>query len=205
MKLFVSLAALNSDQWPSFIALLNTHVDGWHIDHTVHYSLPNLSKIRTYTDKPLWVHLMAPFPETEKLFPLTSTDFLTIQVELFKNINEFKSLSEQTPIPIGIAWAPQTPLSTIIPYLPHVPHITVMGVQPGASGQTFIDSTYARLAELYALCWQHHAQLKVFIDGGITPTICDQLPYQLLDHCAVGSFIANSADPLQAVQAFKRD
>lgn len=207
MKLFVSLAAAPFSQWELLITTLDSHVDGWHLDYTnTPLTLPDSTLLQKLSLKPLWVHLMS--TQYLQVFSqwapvLTPKDFLTIQVELFATPEELHILREKTTASVGIACAPITPIKNISPYVEHISHITLMGVVPGKSGQIFLDSTLARLAELYALCWQKKTGLTLYIDGGITPKVCSTLPCKLITQCAIGSYITGSRDPVQAVHEYR--
>lgn len=72
---------------------------------------------------------------------------------------------------VGLAISPDTPLEKIDEYTPLLDECLVLGVTPGASGQTILEGAPERIAALCA----RHPQLVVGIDGGVHPETIQKL------------------------------
>ena len=67
----------------------------------------------------------------------------------------------------GAAISPITPIEVLGPILPHLQIVTVMGVEPGFSGQSFLPHTIGKIAALRALADHQNPSLMIEVDGGV--------------------------------------
>src|SRR5438477_12942933 len=95
-----------------------------------------------------WIHLMVEKPAS--FYENLSLPFNTLvsfhiesNVDVFRFIKTIKEKKHR----VSIAIRPKTPVAEIIPFLNAVDQILLMSVDPGFSGQQFLDNTYERLAE----------------------------------------------------------
>lgn len=65
----------------------------------------------------------------------------------------------------AIALNPATPISALQDLIPYLEAVTLMSVEPGFSGQSFMDFTYRRISELREMAKGH--KLLIEVDGGV--------------------------------------
>ncbi len=99
----------------------------------------------------------------------------------------------------GLAINPETPVARITDVLPELDAVLVMGVAPGWSGQAFQSDVLAKVAELKRL----RPELRVEVDGGVTPAIAAQLAALGCDGVAVAGALFGAATIAQAYRDFE--
>ena len=175
----VSATFLSSKNIPRDLTKLNeTDVDYIHVDvmdgkfvenKTLQFN--ELKYIYKYTSKRLDVHLMVENPS--KYIPLyaeLNAEYITIHVEIDENIEEDLKLIRSFGIKAGLSVKPDTKVSELIPYLPYIDQVLIMSVEPGAGGQTFIDSSENKIRETRSLLNSYNIDAIISVDGGIRDT-----------------------------------
>ena len=158
--------------------LNNTDADYIHVDvmdgkFVTNKTMPfkEMKHISDYTDKRLDIHLMV--EEASKYIPLyaeLNAEYITIHVEIDENIEEDLKLIRSFGIKAGLSVKPDTKVSELIPYLPYIDQVLIMSVEPGAGGQTFIDSSENKIRETRALLNSYNIDAIISVDGGIRDT-----------------------------------
>lgn len=173
----VSASFLSSRDKSRDLRRLNlTDVDYIHVDYmdgkfVANKSLPfrELKKIYKYTAKRLDVHLMAAKPE--KLIPKfanLNTEFITIHLEIKRDIQKILNMIQDYGIKAGLSICPETEISQLEPYLEYIDLILIMSVKPGKGGQPFLEDTQERVIEIKEMLEQHEKQhILISVDGGI--------------------------------------
>ncbi|WP_089138398.1 D-allulose 6-phosphate 3-epimerase [Vibrio rumoiensis] len=181
-KIAPSLMCMNLMDLPSELAFLNKRIDFYHVDIMDGHFVPNLtlspyfvSQISPYTTAPIDCHLMVTNPEN-LIDPLISAgaDMISMQCEVignqaFRLINKIKEAGKQ----VGIVINPATPLNQIEAYLSHLDKVTVMTVDPGFAGQTFIPESLDKVRALVKLREKHSYKYLIEVDGS-----CNKTTYQ---------------------------
>lgn len=174
----ISASFLTSNDKASDLRKLNmTDVDYIHVDYmdgkfVKNKSLPfrELKKVYKYTCKRLDVHLMA--EKCEKLikkFASLNTEYITIHVEINKNIEKLLFLIHAYGIKAGLSIKPNTDISMLLPYLDNIDLILVMGVEPGKGGQPFIKETKEKVESIREMLKENNkSNILISVDGGIT-------------------------------------
>ncbi len=91
---------------------------------------------------------------------------------------------------------PATPLSAL-ERVPGVGEVLLLGVTPGQSGQKFRRETIAKARELLA----RDPDVTIEIDGGVTPPVAREARELGAWGVAVGSYLFESEDPVEAYGA----
>ena len=78
-----------------------------------------------------------------------------------------------------------------------------MSVNPGFGGQSFIENTYKKVAQLKEIITRNNANVLIEIDGGVTDKNAKQLVETGADVLVAGSFVFNAADPITTIQNLK--
>ncbi|MCH8905013.1 MAG: ribulose-phosphate 3-epimerase [Bacteroidetes bacterium] len=133
------------------------------------FGFPVISSIKKYSRKPLDVHLMIkdPDPYLEQ-FKDSGADNLTVHIEgcddLPATISKIKALDMNA----GVAFNPETPVSTLNSILEGVYLICLMSVNPGFGGQSFIESSISKIRELRSMLQEKKLNAIIEVDGGVT-------------------------------------
>ncbi len=133
-------------------------------------------------------HLMIREPKNFLDYQIAGFKVVILHYEAFAK-EEFleAAISEITKAGMtpAVAINPETPVSTLRYFGDTISHFTLLSVQPGFQGKSFIEDTFNRVAELRKLI--PHATIEV--DGGIRDTNAQQLAGTGADLLVVGSFL----------------
>ena len=167
------------------------------------YSYDVLKEIDSKTLLPLDVHLMVENPhKVLKQFIKSGANFLTVHFEAYNNknklIRDLKQIRKLGALS-GLSIKPNTPVLEIIPFLSYCDLVLLMSVEPGKSGQKFIQNTYQKVVELNEIKQNYKANIKIEVDGGINPEISQQLKKFGVDIVVSGSFVYNSKNREEAI------
>lgn len=78
--------------------------------------------------------------------------------------------------------------------------VVMMGVEPGQTGQPFIESTYSRVEQFK----DRYPDIAVTVDGGVGPQNIRLLLAHGADNLVVGSALWHTTDPVATFQALER-
>lgn len=159
----------------------------WHVSEL----LPVISNLK----KPFDVHFMvddvASYIEE---FDLINPEYMTFHIEATDHPREIIARIKHTGSKVGISIKPNTSIEKILPYLEELDLILIMSVEPGKGGQSFMESSLDKIAELNRLREQNHYSYLIEVDGGINPDTKRQCEEVGADILVVGSFITNYED-----------
>jgi len=89
----------------------------------------------------------------------------------------------------GVALNPGTPIETLDPFLGDVEMVTVLAINPGWGGQTFLPGTMARIAAVRARIAASGREILIAVDGGVTTRNVSQLAGSGVDLVVSGSAV----------------
>jgi ribulose-phosphate 3-epimerase len=149
--------------------------DWIHIDVMDGHYVPNITMgpfiveaARRATELPLDIHLMIERPEKFlKEFAQAGAYNITIHAEaspnLFRSLETIHDLGCRATVAIN----PGTPASAVRPVLPLVDMVMVMTVNPGYSGQKFIQTTLDKVRQVRSWIDLNNLNVDIQVDGGI--------------------------------------
>lgn len=202
----ISASFLSSRDKAKDLKKLNlTDVDYIHVDYMdgkfVKYaSLPfrQLKKIYKYTSKRLDVHLMAKKPDKLiKKFASLNTEFISIHVEIDRDIKKLLFLIHAYGIKAGLAISPETDIEVLKEYLDDIELIIVMSVVPGRGGQAFIEDTTSRVNKIKKMIKDSNHNILISVDGGINDDTNKKV--KNADILVSGSYITSNKDFQEAI------
>lgn len=166
---------------------------------------PNIVQaIRPITKLPLDVHLMIVDPEKYiPAFAKAGADIITVHVEATPHINRALQMMKDLGVKSGVVINPGTPITMIKHVLPIADQVLVMTVNPGFGGQSFIEETVEKIAELSELREQNNWHYSIEVDGGIVPETAQICQKAGADVFVAGSYIYNSEDPVGQINQLK--
>lgn len=166
---------------------------------------PNIVQaIRSITKLPLDVHLMIVDPEKYiPAFAKAGADIITVHVEATPHIHRALQMMKDLGVKSGVVINPGTPITMIKHVLPIADQVLVMTVNPGFGGQSFIEETVEKIAELSELREQNNWHYSIEVDGGIVPETAQICQKAGADVFVAGSYIYNSEDPVGQINQLK--
>lgn len=174
-------------------------IDMVHIDVMDGVFVPNISvgpfiveTVRKLTKLPLDVHLMTVNPERYvKDFISAGSDRICFHFEATNHHHRFAENVKTYGKEVGVALNPSTPVSILEDILPFVDFVTIMSVDPGFGGQSFIKTSFRKVSSLRRMITNLALSVEIEVDGGINIENIKVLKKQGVDVAAVGSAIFN--------------
>ena len=118
------------------------------------------------------VHLMVYLKnEIVKRFLELKVDYITVHAEVF---NDLKALEREIDFikshdcKCGLSINPETSLDVLEHVLDKLDLVLIMGVNPGFSGQKFINSTFDKIQLLHEKILDNNYKTKISVDGGVS-------------------------------------
>ena len=146
-----------------------------HVDVMDGHFVPNITigpevinKLRKYTSLPFDVHLMiSPVHNFIKNFADAGADIITIHPEatndLISSIKKIKSYNKKA----GVSLNPETSVEKVLSIISSIDLVLVMSVNPGFSGQKFMEETVEKVKILREEIDSKKLKTQIEIDGGI--------------------------------------
>ena len=202
----LSVSVLNAKDKMQMINLLNkTDISYVHIDvmdgkFVSQKSLPleEVLKLVSISKKKVDIHLMMdnPIEYIENLKELPNIEYVTIHLEIDKDIKNILSKIKSYGYKSGLSIKPNTDINEILPYLDDIDLILLMTVEPGLGGQPFITDSSIRLKELKKIIKEN---IRIEVDGGINNITIKEVPEA--DIAVVGSYITTSENPIDKINS----
>ncbi|MFD1901456.1 ribulose-phosphate 3-epimerase [Enterococcus termitis] len=166
---------------------------------------PNVvSAIRPVTKLPLDVHLMIVQPENYiEAFAKAGADIITVHQESTPHIHRAIQMIKASGVKAGVVINPGTPLSAIEYVLNLVDQVLIMTVNPGFGGQTFIESSLDKIAQLNEWKETKGYTYDIEVDGGIEPNTAKRCKEAGANVFVAGSYIYNSESPKERIAALR--
>lgn len=179
------------------IEILNTRCDFYHVDIMDGHYVPNLtlspdfvSAVSKVATKPLDCHLMVTNPaDYIELLAQAGAEFIcpqaeTITADAFRTLGKIK----QNGCRAGIVLNPATPLSAIQYYLDLLDKITIMTVDPGFAGQSFIRQMLCKIEQARTLKEKNGYGYIIEVDGS-----CNEKTFAELHKAGAECFVVGTS------------
>ncbi len=188
------------------------NADYVHIDVMDGHFTPNLTfgpemvrACKGMTDLPLDVHLMITNPdETIDWYIDAGADLITVHYETASHLNRVIEHIKSRGVRAGVVLNPSTPVCMLENIIDDVDVVMLMSVNPGFSGQSFIEGTIAKLETLTALCRAHGVSPLIEVDGGISPKTIERVVAAGANLLVAGSAVFGAEDPASMVDELRR-
>ena len=159
---------------------------------------PVVAAIRRWTDLPLDVHLMIESPEQQiSQFAKAGASIITVHMETCLHIHRGIQMIKDAGCQAGICINPATSISVLDEILPEVDLVLLMTVNPGFSGQTFIESALNKIARLRNELDHRDLKAELEVDGGINTKTASRVVKAGATVLVAGAAIFNSQESVE--------
>lgn len=151
-------------------------IDGIHIDVMDGLFVPRLGmypelvgELRSLTSLPIEIHMMIENTESfVKDFVSAGANIIVPHIETLRHPTRTIEFIKNQGVQVGIAINPGTNLSVLEELLSQIDIITVMAINPGIVGHSFIEHSYIKLQKLATMLSEFAPGVCIEVDGGIT-------------------------------------
>ncbi len=171
------------------------------------YSYVALKDIKSNTLLPIDAHLMIEKP-TKYIdkFIKAGANIITVHYESYKSkkqlIRDLQYIHNCGRLS-GLSIKPLTNITEILDILAYCDLVLVMSVEPGKSGQKFLESAYSKVSVLKKVKDDSNAHFKIEVDGGVNPEIAQKLKHLGADIVVSGNYVFQSENRESAIEALR--
>ena len=174
--------------------------DVLHVDVMDGHFVPNIlagpritAAIKDFAKIPVDVHLMITDPlKYVPRFVETGVDIIMFHVEAVENPRPILDKIKDAGCRCGLALKPHTPAESVEPYAEELDCLMAMTVEPGFSGQGFMEVGCEKIPRLREMCG---SDIDVYVDGGIGPETAGTAVRYGANVLAAASAIFNAGVP----------
>ena len=195
-------------------AVLDAGADIVHFDVMDNHFVPNLTigpliceALRNYgNDAPIDVHLMVePVDRIIPDFARAGASYITFHPEASTHVHRTIGLIHDQGCKAGLVFNPATPLTWLEHVIDDLDMVLLMSVNPGFGGQTFIDSSLAKLREARQIIDRSGREIRLEIDGGVKTGNIREIAAAGADTFVAGSAIFGSDDYAATISEMKAE
>lgn len=188
----------NNDKFYEINRLNNSNVDYIHFDvmdgkfvSNKNITVSELPKLIDNVKKKIDIHFMVSNPDKyiEKIC-YYNIEYITIHYEI-KNLEDYIDKIKNYGFKVGIAIKPETDIKKIYYLLDKINLVLIMSVEPGKSGQKFIDVS-DKINKLKQEIINRKLNVKISVDGGINEEVLTYV--KEADILVSSSFILSDLD-----------
>lgn len=181
------------------------HVDvmDGHFVPNLTMGVPVVAQLKKHTRVPLDVHLMISNPLDQLQWYLDAgADMVSVHAETLDAAGMKAAIDRihASGVLAAVAIKPATPVSAVAPVISDLDMVLVMSVEPGFSGQSYIEGSQDKVAEVVSLARSvGREDILVQVDGGIGPLTAPLVSAQGADLLVCGNAVVAADDPAFAL------
>ncbi|MCK0161835.1 ribulose-phosphate 3-epimerase [Allomuricauda sp. F6463D] len=172
----------------------------------ISFGMPIIEAIAKHATKPLDTHLMIVDPDRYiKTFADLGVDHLSVHYEACPHLHRTLQAIKAEGMKAGVAINPHTSIKLLEDTIQDIDIVIIMSVNPGFGGQSFIENTYQKVADLKELIQRKNANTLIEIDGGVNAGNAKKLVDCGADILVAGSFVFKSENPTETIKKLKEE
>lgn len=181
------------------------HVDvmDGHFVPNITMGVPFVKQLRSITDMVIDAHLMVSNPLVQiPWFVEAGADVITFHIEAVSVDEASRAIDviHSAGRKAAIAIKPNTPSSSISDLIESLDMVLVMSVEPGFSGQGFIEGSDLKVAEIASMARRLRVSPLIQVDGGINAATATCVAAGGADVFVSGNFVMKASDPGVAME-----
>lgn len=180
-----------------------------HVDVMDGHFVPNLTMgvpvvkhLKRITNLPLDVHLMISNPLTQiPWYTQAGADYISVHAEVLYGpaMQQAIDLIHEGGAKAAIALKPKTPVEVLEEVIESLDMVLVMSVEPGFSGQSYIEGSDWRVSQVAAMAAAHGVSPLIELDGGIGMKTAPLVAAAGGDVLVCGNAVCGVDDPARAI------
>lgn len=170
----------------------------------ISFGFPVIKNIAKKTTKPLDIHLMIVDPDRYiGVLKDSCPEYVTVHYEACTHLHRSLQNIRLNGMKPGVVLNPHTPVSALEYIAEYCDMVVLMSVNPGFGGQSFIESTYRKVAETKELLERTGSKALIEVDGGVNISNAGKLRDVGADIVVTGNALFSSEDPAAMVELIK--
>jgi len=213
MKPILSPSILTADftRLGDTIQMINNSSADWiHLDimdgvyvPNISFGFPVIESIKKIASKPLDVHLMIEDADRYiNRFRDAGADILTVHYEACVHLQRTLANIRALGMKAGVALNPHTPVMLLKNLLRYTDMVLIMTVNPGFGGQTFVEESWNKIAEMRRMIDESGYDILIQVDGGVDLSNAVKLVKTGVNVLVAGNTVFGSPDPAATIEKF---
>lgn len=183
-------------------------MDG-HFVPNITLGVPFVAQIRKLTSLPLDVHLMVSNPlEQLPWFIDAGADIVNFHIEPYsqepEKIENALQIIENAGKKAALTCKPESPIAVLTPYISSLYMVLIMSVNPGFSGQSYIEGSEQKVAELVNVAHRLELSPLIQVDGGIGVETAARVSAKGADVLVAGNAIFKATSVKKAIEDIRK-
>ena len=187
------------------------HVDvmDGHFVPNLTLGVPFVAQLKKITHLPLDVHLMIDNPLYQlPWFIEAGSDLITVHLEALNEsageVEQALDMISSAGIKAALSIKPDMQTERLQPYITSVDMVLIMSVYPGFSGQSYIEGSENRVAEVVSYARAEKVSPLIQVDGGIGVDTVAKVCAAGADVLVAGNAVFGAASPRKAIEDIVR-
>ena len=166
--------------------------------------LPVVEALRRETSLIIDCHLMIAEPLKYAVdFVKAGADWVSVHQEADIHLHRTVTAIKNAGAKAGVALNPSTPIEVLTDLAGDLDFVLLMSVNPGFSGQAFIERTLDKAHRLDAMRQERGASFFIQVDGGINSANAQSLINAGADCLVAGNAVFKAPNPTDALREIK--